>query len=223
MKKLPVGISTFSEIIEENFIYVDKTKFIYEMVNTGNTYFLSRPRRFGKSLLISTLEDLFKRNKELFKSLYIYDKWDWSKNYPVIHLDFGEIAYETPERLEVSLEDFVIEIADEYNITLKKSFLNPKFGELIKKLHEKTGQKVVVLVDEYDKAIIDYMKDIEIANKNRDILSNFYQVLKTNDKHLRFIFLTGVTRFSKTSIFSGLNNLDDITFNNDFSCICGYT
>ncbi|MCL2114722.1 MAG: ATP-binding protein [Methanobrevibacter sp.] len=223
MKKLALGISTFSEIIEDNYIYVDKTKTIYEMINQGKTYFLSRPRRFGKSLLVSTLKELFNGNKELFKSLYIYDKWDWSEKHPVIHLDFGKIAHERPETLKLSLEDVIIGIAEEYDIILKKRFLNPKFSELIEKLYEKTGKKVVVLVDEYDMAIIDCMKNMEIAKQNRDVLSDFYKVLKASDEYLRFIFLTGVSKFSKTSIFSGLNNLYDISMDSNFSTICGYT
>ena len=223
MRKLPLGISTFSKIIENDYIYVDKTQTIYEMVNSGEIYFLSRPRRFGKSLLVSTLKELFSGNKELFKGLYIYNKWNWREKHPVIHLDFGDIAYKTPERLEISLEDFVIKIADKFNIILKSKFLNPKFSELIEKLHDKTGEKVVVLVDEYDMAIIDSMKDMSIAKQNRDILSDFYKVLKASDEYLRFIFLTGVSKFSKTSIFSGLNNLTDITLNSKYSMICGYS
>ena len=223
IKKLPIGISTFSKIIKNNYIYVDKTKHIYEMVSTGEVYFLSRPRRFGKSLLVSTLEELFQGNKDLFKDLYIYDKWDWTEEHPVIHLDFGNIDYETSETLKLSLEDFVMKIADKYDIAIKNRFLNSKFSELIEKICEKTGKKVVVLIDEYDKPIIDCMKSIEVANKNRDILSDFYQVLKANDEHLRFLFLTGVSKFAKTSIFSKLNNLDDITLDETSAGICGYT
>ena len=223
VKKLPLGISTFSELIDEDYVYVDKTRYIYEMISRGKIYFLSRPRRFGKSLLVSTLDQLFKGNKELFKSLYIYNKWNWSEKFPVIHLDFGDIAYESTETLKLSLEDFIIEIADKYEIILKKRFLNPKFSELIHRIHEKTGRKVVILIDEYDKAIIDNISNMAVASKNRKILSDFYQVLKASDEHSRFIFLTGVSKFSKTSIFSGLNNLNDITLNKNFSCICGYT
>jgi hypothetical protein len=223
MKKLPLGISTFSEIIEDGYVYVDKTQSIYEMTETGKVYFLSRPRRFGKSLLVSTLEELFKGNKKLFKDLYIYNKWDWNEKHPVIHLDFSNIAYKNPERLELSLEDFVMKIADKYNITLKNRFLNPKFNELIEKIYEETGKKVVVLIDEYDKPIIDKISDMQVAEANREALSNFYQVLKGTDKYLRFIFLTGVSKFSKTTIFSKLNNLTDITLNPNYSMICGYT
>ena len=223
MKKLPLGISTFSKLIESDYIYVDKTQHIYNMVNTGEIYFLSRPRRFGKSLLVSTLKELFQGNKKLFKDLYIYDKWDWTEEYPVFHLDFGTRAYDTPEQLKNSLISFINRVARDFSIELFEESLPSKFNELISEIHKKTGKKVLVLIDEYDKPIIDCMKDIRIVNKNRDILNDFYQVLKASDEHLRFIFLTGVSKFSKTSIFSGLNNLTDITIIPSFSDICGYT
>ena len=223
MKKLPAGISTFSEIIEDNYVYVDKTEHIHKMINTGKTYFLSRPRRFGKSLLVSTLKELFKGNKKLFKDLYVYDKWDWDDKYPVFHLDFGTRAYNTPEQLENSLISFIDRIARDFSLELFEESLPSKFNELISEIHKKTGKKLVVLIDEYDMPIIDCIKNFEIANKNRDILNNFYKVLKASDEHLRFIFLTGVTKFSKTSIFSGLNNINDITLDSKFANICGYT
>jgi len=224
MKKLPIGISTLSEIIENDYIYVDKTQFIHEMISTGKTYFLSRPRRFGKSLLISTLEEIFKGNKKLFKGLYIHDKWPLKNKHPVIHLDFGSRTSTTPEELKLSLNKFLNNTATENNIELEDlNLINDKFEELIKKLYEKTGKKVVVLIDEYDKPIIDNISSIQVAKQNRALLNGFYQVLKSSDKYLRFIFLTGVTKFSKTSIFSGLNNLTDITLNPNFSNICGYT
>ena len=223
MKKLPIGIQTFSEIRGKNYIYVDKTKYVHKLVTDGKVYFLSRPRRFGKSLLISTLKELFKGNKKLFNGLFIHDKWNWEEKYPVIHLDFGELRYNTPEKLENTLNDFINSKAREYDIKLYNSELTNRFSELIKETNKKFKKKVVILIDEYDKAIIDCMKDIEIAKKNRDILSEFYQVLKANDGHLKFIFLTGVTKFSKTSIFSGLNNLSDTTLNHKYANICGYT
>ena len=212
MKKLPLGVSTFSKIIEKGYIYVDKTRYIYEMINTGEVYFLSRPRRFGKSLLVSTLKSLFQGEKDLFSGLYIFDKWDWNNKYSVLHIDFSDMDFTSPEELKISLEDFIIDMAEKNNLTLKKRTLSGMFSELIEKIHEKTGKKLVVLIDEYDAAIIDCINNIEIAEKNRNILSNFYRVLKASDEHLKFIFLTGVTKFSKTSIFSGLNNLDDIYF-----------
>ena len=223
MKKLPLGISTFSEIIEEDYIYVDKTQHIHEMISTGKIYFLSRPRRFGKSLLISTLDELFKGNKGLFKDLYIYDKWDWSEKFPVVKIDLGKGNYDTEDELENILEDTVNRIAREFSVEIYSKSLSEKFTDLVIGVYKKTGKKVVVLIDEYDFPIMDSMKNIKIAKKNQRILAGFYRVLKTVDEYLRFIFLTGVTKFSKTSIFSGLNNLDDITMDSNFSNICGYT
>ncbi|MDR2544419.1 MAG: AAA family ATPase [Methanobrevibacter sp.] len=223
MKKLPVGISTFSKIIKDNYIYVDKTEDIYNMVSTGEIYFLSRPRRFGKSLLLSTIEELFNGNKELFEGLYIYDKWDWDNSYPIIRLDFGNISHKSPEQLENSLEDFINQTAREYSIKLNNTIITNKFEELIKEIHEKHDKKVVILIDEYDKAINSHIYEIEIAKKNRDVLRDFYQVLKANDRHIEFLFITGVSKFVKTSIFSELNNLDDITVHPNYTKICGYT
>ncbi|KZX12038.1 ATP-binding protein [Methanobrevibacter curvatus] len=223
MKKLPVGISTFSKIIEDNCIYVDKTEYIYEMLSAGNLYFLSRPRRFGKSLLISTLEEIFKGNKELFKGLFIYDNWDWDKNYPIIKLDFGNISHKNPEQLEKSLEDFINQKARDYSIDIISKTLTSKFAELIEEIYKISNNKVVILIDEYDKAINSHLDNIEIAKKNRDILRDFYQVLKANDAYIEFILITGVSKFVKTSIFSELNNLNDITVHHKYAKICGYS
>ncbi|MCL2156420.1 MAG: ATP-binding protein [Methanobrevibacter sp.] len=222
MKKLPKGISTFQEIIEDNYVYVDKTKYIHKVINTGKLYFLSRPRRFGKSLLISTLEELFKGKKELFKGLYIYDKWDWTKKYPIIRLDFGKIAHKNPETLENSLDDFINQKARDNSINLISKTLTSKFAELIEEIHKKFKSKVVILIDEYDKAISSHIDDIEIAKENKTILRDFYQVLKSCDKHIHFLFIAGIAKFAKTSIFSDLNNVDDITIHPKYVNICGY-
>jgi len=224
MEKLPIGISTFSKLIENNYIYVDKTKHIYEMINTGEIYFLSRPRRFGKSLLVSTLEELFKGNKKLFKGLYIYDKWNWEEKYPIIHLDFTNRAHNTPKELKTSINNFLTKIGEEYKLELTENDLYvDRFEELIKKIHDKTNKRVVVLIDEYDKPIIDNITDKNILNDNQKILKSFYNVLKGTDKYIKFIFITGISKFANMSLFSSLNNLDDITLNRDFACICGYT
>jgi len=224
MKKLPIGISTFSKIIENGYIYVDKTKHIYEMINTGEVYFLSRPRRFGKSLLISTLEELFKGNEKLFEGLYIYDNWNWEEKYPVIHLDFTNLNFDTPERLELSINAILEDIAEENNLKLPDNDLySYRFTTLIRKIREKTDQRVVVLIDEYDKPIIDNMTNKNVLNGNQKILKSFYNVLKGTDKYIKFIFITGVSKFANMSIFSSLNNLNDITLNRNFACICGYT
>ncbi|MDR0912254.1 MAG: ATP-binding protein [Methanobrevibacter sp.] len=221
-KKLPFGVSTFSEMIEDDYIYVDKTKIIYNLIESGKKYFLSRPRRFGKSLLISTMEELFEGNKKLFESLYIYDKWDWSQSYPVLHLDMSGLRVKTPEIFENSLNNLVDELAEDYSINFIYDEVKGKFGELIKKISIKTKKKVVILVDEYDFPIIDNMSNLDVAEANRETLSEFYQVLKNKDKYIRFIFLTGVSKFVKTSVFSKLNHLDDISIDPRYSSICGY-
>jgi len=224
MGNLPNGMQDFKEIIENGYIYVDKTEYIHKVASTGKFYFLSRPRRFGKSLFVSTIEELFKGNKELFNGLYIYDKWNWEENYPIIKLDFGEISHDSSSNLKLSLIKFLKDTANSESIELEDTdLLTDKFSELIKKLHDKTGKKVVILVDEYDKPIIKHLDDIDLAESNRNVLSSFYQVIKGNDRYLRFVFLTGVSKFSKTSIFSELNNLDDLTLDVNFSNICGYT
>jgi vacuolar-type H+-ATPase subunit F/Vma7 len=184
MKKLPIGISTFSEIIEDNYVYVDKTEHIYKMLSNGKLYFLSRPRRFGKSLLVSTLEEVFKGNKELFNGFYIYDKWNWDKKFPIIRLDFGNISHKDSEQLESSLNDFINQISRDYSINIISTTLTSKFAELIREIHKKTKSKIVILIDEYDKAISSHMDNIEIAKDNRNVLRDFYQVLKSNDKYI---------------------------------------
>ncbi|KZX12318.1 ATP-binding protein [Methanobrevibacter curvatus] len=223
MKKLPKGIATFSELIEEDYIYIDKTKDVYEMIKNGKLNFLSRPRRFGKSLLVSTLEELFKGNKELFKGLYIYDKWEWNENYPVLRIDFTQISHENPEILKKSLNEYLDRIANDFSIKLDNDIFVNKFGSLINYIYATTGKKVVVLIDEYDKAINNHLDDIDIAEENRNVLKEFYQVLKGSDRYIRFLFLTGISKFAKTSIFSDLNHVEDITINPKFSTICGYT
>jgi DNA-binding Lrp family transcriptional regulator len=224
MNQLPIGLQAFEDLRIGNGIYVDKTKEVYKMVGgIGKFYFLSRPRRFGKSLLISTLKELFKGNKEIFEGLYIYDKWDWSKKYPVIHLDFTKISYDTPKKLSNSLSDFINTTAIEYSIDLISSEIETRFSELIEKLHKSAGDKVVILIDEYDKPMIDNMWNREVYPEIKRTLHDFYQVLKGSDRHERFVLLTGVSQFSGLSIFSGLNNLNDITMDEKYASICGYT
>jgi hypothetical protein len=224
MKNLPIGVQTFSKMIEGNFLYIDKTRDIYNLfAEGGQYYFLSRPRRFGKSLLISTLAEIFSGNKELFKGLWIYDKIEWIQ-HPVVHLDLSKISFKTPEMLEKALETRIEKIAAENKIQLDRDlFLKEKFGQLLEKLAQK--QKVVALVDEYDKPMIEYVEagEIETAKQIRRILKNFYAVLKASDEFLRFVFITGVSKFSKVSVFSDLNNLRDITLSKEFSTLLGYT
>jgi Holliday junction resolvase-like predicted endonuclease len=222
MKALPIGIQSFSKLRENNFLYIDKTKEIHRLITGGTAFFLSRPRRFGKSLLVSTLEEIFKGNKDLFEGLYIHDKIDWAQ-HPVIRLDFGRFSNYTPEALTNSLYDFLNTVASEHGFSLEKIELPDRFVELISRLHVSYGRRTVVLIDEYDKPITDNLSEPDIMEENKKILHRFYQILKAADEHLRFVFLTGVSKFAGVSIFSGLNNLRDITLSEDYSTICGYT
>jgi hypothetical protein len=220
---LPTDIAVFSTMRENDYIYVDKTKQIYELIQPGKKYFLSRPRRFGKSLLVDTLKELFEGNKKLFKGLYIEDKWDWDKKYPVLKIDMSGQDVRSSEEFKISLHDIINQIADKNSIKLKSNGLKPKFGELIEKISIKNKKKIVVLIDEYDFPIIDNMDDINIAKANRTNLSDFYQVLKSKEEYIQFLFLTGVSKFSKTTLFSKLNNLTDLTIDPRYATICGYT
>jgi hypothetical protein len=224
MKNLPIGIQTFSKFKTGNYLYIDKTREIHQLLSEGGEYyFLSRPRRFGKSLLVSTLLEIFSGNKELFKDLWIYDKIQWEK-YPVIHLDFTEISFKTPEVLENSLKRFVHDYAGHYGLTTdKERDYKEAFVKLIKELSVKG--RVVILIDEYDKPIINHVEnqEIEKAKEMRNVLKNFYGVIKGLDEYLRFVFITGVSKFSKVSVFSDLNNLRDVTLSGQFSTLLGYT
>jgi len=224
-KSLPIGIQTFSKLREGNFYYVDKTESIYRLFNAeSNYYFLSRPRRFGKSLFLSTLKSAFKAQKEYFKGLYLENNWDWSKKYPVLYISFGSGVTGGVEKLQIKLRNLIIDWKKEYNITkLKKEDLNGQFSEIIQILSEKYNEKVIILIDEYDKPILDMIDKPNLAIEVRDELKNFYSVIKDSDEYLKFVFLTGVTKFSKVSLFSGLNNLEDITLDENYATICGYT
>ncbi|ACG58261.1 protein of unknown function DUF1703 [Hydrogenobaculum sp. Y04AAS1] len=222
MKLLPIGIQTFEKIRNSNYYYVDKTIFVKKLEN-GGYYFLSRPRRFGKSLFLDTLKEAFSGNKELFKGLYLYDNWDWDKKYPIIKISFASGNIRTSDILLDLMTSQVNRISEKEQINLKEKRPSQMFLELIQKLYEKYNQKVVVLIDEYDKPILDAIENIEVARENREILKDFYSVLKDADPYLKLVFLTGVSRFSKVTIFSGLNQLQDITLNEEFSTVCGYT
>ncbi len=220
-KRLALGHQEFSEVIGNNCIYVDKTEDIYKLIENGSYYFLSRPRRFGKSLLANTLKELFLGNKELFKGLWIYDKWNWEKKHPVIKISFSLMDY-IQHGLFVAINFELDKIAKTHNLILQSSTNGDKFIELITKLSSSQGQ-VAVIIDEYDKPIIDYMDDIPQAEENLKILKNFYSILKDADKNLRFLFITGVSKFSHISIFSDLNNLTDITIDSKYAKIVGWT
>jgi 6-pyruvoyl-tetrahydropterin synthase len=223
MKKLPIGISTFKKVREENYLYIDKTKEAYELIVNHKYLFLSRPRRFGKSLFLDTLKEIFQGNKKLFEGLYIYDKWDWSQTYPVIKISFsGDMK--TAENLKNTIFSILKDNQENLEIECDKSnSYDNCFRELIKRTHQKYKQRVVILIDEYDKAMLDNLENMEVAKANREILRALYGVMKDNDQHIEFVFLTGVSKFAKANIFSGLNNIEDITLSPTFGNICGYT
>ena len=223
MKKLPIGQQSFSFIRENDYLYVDKTKYIHDIINENKIVFLSRPRRFGKSLLVNTMEELFKANKKIFEGLYVYDKWDFREKYPVIKLDLSKVKSVNPEILEKRLTNLVLGIADEFSLNLINADSQGMFDELIIKIYNLFNKRVVVLVDEYDAPLNDNLENLEVFHANRRILQDFYSILKANDDYLQFIFLIGVSKIGNVSIFSKLNNPRDITLSNDFSTICGYT
>ena len=221
MKKLPIGIQTIEEVIEDGHVYVDKTALIFQLITEGKYYFLSRPRRFGKSLLVSTLKAIFNGDKELFKDCQIYSTdYTWEK-HPIIHLDFTQIMTESSQDLGESLKKRLIKIAELYGKSIEISSPQEGLINLVEKLSE--DGKVVVLVDEYDKPLIDNLEQIELAKANRNLLRNFFGTLKGLGRHLRFVFVTGVSKFSQVSLFSGLNNLKDITINPKYATLLGYT
>ena len=223
-RKLPIGIQSFRTLREDGCYYVDKTPLIERLVSEGRHYFLSRPRRFGKSLFLDTLRELFSGNEALFEGLYIHDRWDWGRAHPVVYLSFGA-KYNEPGDLagNVRTQLKVIErgagiASGTDDMTGPDRLLN-----LLSELHHHSGEQVVVLVDEYDKPILDALGDPELARANRDYLRGLYGVIKDCADLVRFVFVTGITMFSKVSLFSGLNNLKDISLNPRYSAICGYT
>lgn len=223
IKKLPIGLQTFAELINENYYYVDKTLLISQLVETGKYYFLSRPRRFGKSLLLSTLASAFRGEKELFKGLYLEKNWDWSIQYPVINISFAGGVVHSINSLEKNFRFVLNENAARYAIQLTQDSSNNGLAELIQALYKQSGLPVVVLIDEYDKPILDNLDSPEMSTAMREELRNIYSVLKYSDSYLKFVMLTGVSKFSKISLFSGLNNLKDISLDSRYATLCGYT
>ena len=223
MKDLPIGVQTFKKMRENNYVYVDKTKFVYALAKSEGNYFLSRPRRFGKSLLLNTFKELFLGNEKLFQGLWIHDKWDWSKKNPVIHLSFDAMSYQELG-LDKALTYQMEILASEHGIELLAQDYKTQFEELLKKIHAKEG-KIALLIDEYDKPIISYLETSTMPQAviNQKIMKEFYSVLKNAEPYLRFFFLTGVSKFSKVSIFSDLNHVRDLTMDKRYSTIVGYT
>ena len=223
MKKLPIGIQAFSTIREDDYVYIDKTPMLYQMASVQGRYFLSRPRRFGKSMLVSTLHALFEGRKVLFDGLDIYDKWNWDITYPVIRIDFAAGTIESRARLDQNLFELFALHQRKFDLRCEAESIAGCFRELILKLFEKYNQKVVILIDEYDKPILDQIEKPALSAEIREGLKNVYSVMKGMDEYIQFIFMTGVTKFSKVSIFSGINQLEDITLKQDYATICGYT
>ena len=220
---LPIGIETFAIIRQEGFYYVDKTRFAWELSQQAGYYFLSRPRRFGKSLFLDTLKELFEGNQALFEGLFIHDKWDWTRRFPVVRISFGTGLLTTRAELDAKIHEILQDNQERLGVQCSHDSISGRFEQLIRFAHQKYGERVVVLVDEYDKPILDNILDPATAGAMRDGLRNLYSVIKSAGAHIRFAFLTGVSRFSKVSLFSDLNNLRDITLSNQYSALCGYT
>ncbi len=223
-RKLPIGIQTFRKIREGgSYYYVDKTPWIQALLDEGSHFFLSRPRRFGKSLFLDTLKELFEGAEPLFRGLYIHDRWDWSVRHPVVRLSFGGGNFTEEGSLHANLMAQLDAVEARTGVASGYATAPERFGDLLKRIHDRTRRPVVVLVDEYDKPILDALAVPDVARANREYLRGVYSVIKDRDAHVRFVFLAGVSKFSKVSLFSGLNNLKDITLDARHSALCGYT
>ena len=216
-------MQTFRELREQDCYYVDKTAYIEQLLARGKHYFLSRPRRFGKSLFLDTIKELFEGNERLFTGLHIHDGWNWSERHPVVRLDFAGGSFKDPGSLQEDVTLQLEHLEHEAGIPAREVSAPVRFRRLLQALHRQTGRPVVVLVDEYDRPILDTLSDPDVAGANRDYLRGLYGMIKSSDAHVRFTFLTGVSKFTKVSIFSDLNNLIDITLDRRYSAICGYT
>lgn len=222
-KKLPIGIQTLKEIREDNHYYVDKTQLALDLIDSGKHYFLSRPRRFGKSLFLDTLKELFEGNEFLFKDLAAEKQWDWSVKYPVLRFSFGKGYYDSDEYLHKNVMAQLNELDEQFGHESSYDTTPERLTSLIRHIKKQTGERVVVLVDEYDKPILDALRNPEVARTSRDYLRGFYSTIKDSDGDIKFSFLSGVSKFSRGSLFSGLNNLIDITLDPRYSTLCGYT
>ena len=224
--KYPIGIQSFTKIIENGYVYVDKTELIYNLTHEGSIYFLSRPRRFGKSLLVSTLENYYLGHKELFKGLAMERlEKDWAV-HPVFHIDFNSTNFTNPGELEQKLDFYVSRWMNQYGLPpeIKTLGTGDRFVEVLRAAHERTGCRAVVLIDEYDKPILDVLDvDAALEDRHRNVLKAFYSVFKAADEHLQFVLLTGVTKFSQVSVFSGFNHPKDISMDGRYEALCGIT
>lgn len=222
--KYPIGIQTFSEIIENGYVYADKTGYIRRLVNSGKYYFLSRPRRFGKSLFLTTLEAYFEGRRDLFKGLVLdsYDDVDWTPR-PVIKMSLNALDPKTPEDLVQMISNMLSLYEKRYGVEDIACNLADRFINLIMRANEKTGRKVTVLIDEYDAPLLATLHKPELNEQYRETLKSLFTVLKTADEYIGFAFITGVSRFAHTSLFSGANNLNDISMDDRFAAICGIT
>jgi len=223
-RRLPIGVQTFRTLREHDCYYVDKTPYLERLVRAGTHYFLARPRRFGKSLFLDTLKELFEGSRELFAGLHIHDRHNWTERHPVVRLSFGGGSFTEPANLHASVMAQLEGAAEQAGVSARYATAPERFAHLLRTLHAHAGQRVVVLVDEYDKPILDALVETpEVARANRDFLRGLYGVIKDSDAHVRFTFLTGISKFSKVNLFSQLNNLTDLTLDRRYSSICGYT
>lgn len=221
--KYPIGIQDFEKLRTNGYSYVDKSRFVYKLATEGEYYFLSRPRRFGKSLFLSTLEAYFQGKKELFEGLAIYDlETDWKK-YPIFHIDLNTANFREKDSLYMVLNDYLTTWECKYGTRESEATLALRFKGVIARAAEKEGCGVVILIDEYDKPILQTLRDPELQAEHRAQLKAFYSVLKTQDRYIKFAFLTSVTKFGKVSVFSDLNNLTDISMDHRYISICGMT
>ena len=223
-RRLPIGIQTFRKLREQDCYYVDKTPYVERLLHEGTHYFLSRPRRFGKSLFLDTLKELFEGSQELFTGLYIHGRHKWSERHPVVRLSFGGGSFTEPVHLQASVMAQLEGAAEQAGVAARYATAPERFAHLLRTMHAHAGERVAVLVDEYDKPILDALVDApDVARANRDYLRGLYGVIKDSDAHVRFTFLTGISKFSKVNLFSQLNNLTDLTLDPVYSSICGYT
>ncbi|CDH44209.1 ATP-binding protein [Candidatus Contendibacter odensensis] len=221
--KLPIGLQNLREMRTQGYVYVDKTAHVARLAEEGKYYFLARPRRFGKSLLVDTLAEAFAGSRELFEGLYLETHWDWSRKYPVLRFDFGEGVLTDRALLDATLQDQMRLNHQRHGLAWQEAPIHITLARLVRNLSEAAGQPVVLLIDEYDKPILDNLSEPERARAMREGLRNFYSVIKSLDPHLKFVLLTGVSKFSKVSLFSGLNNLEDLTLDPRAATLCGYT